>query len=758
MTMEMQKRYSGEFLSRKGITWRVDIMQMADAPFAVIGDLDFPGYDPLSFSWEEVSKEIPVIGSTATLTIISPGDRTYEDLYTVMPGAIRLDVYRENVLYWCGALDPEFYEEPYERADNYDVSLTFTDFGILDRLKFDGEGMIKVSDIIGMAIGKCGIAYNDIDMSTYISTKFKSGDALDLSKLSIAASNFYDEEYEPSTLREVVAGVLQPLGLRIMQRNGKIWVYDINGLYSAAQDKTIEWSGDSQTLGVDKAVNNIKITFSPYDGAEVIDATINHDDVADRPGTKILYYIDNDWNGDQAVEGFNFVTGYNTAGLPLEVMTDGYIVQPFRIDSIYSGQDMSGMAWLWMGSRDDNGGDSLYRTVYGPAAAYMQTSGKNYPIPSISKMSDTDKIQPLFRTKKQFVRGYNSPFAASKYKLRICADILWDARYNPFESAALKNEEGNQGRHKEIKRIYIPARLILHGNDGNKYHYTNKRIVLSDNFIRHESSLIMLADGQTINDLPYGTCGWIRGEGDLNDFWLCYYNVSDPKSGYGEGWVTNHPCIGAANESKLLVPRVWAKRPDGEFIVPPPVDGEIELQICSGVATYFHDIFDETFLFAQESRWLLYKDLKIEWAKSDGEEIKGEDIEYSATINPAAKDELSIDSICGTMDDPTPNARGLYIETSTNTPIVEFQRASVADHPEMLLAATIYSQYAERHTTLSGEADIDCGDLTTYGERNQGDKRFMIVEETQNVIEDTTDIKIVEISADNYQAMKEANE
>lgn len=256
--------------------------------------------------------------------------------------------------------------------------------------------------------------------------------------------------------------------------------------------------------------------------------------------------------------------------------------------------------------------------------------------------------------------------------------------------------------------------------------------------------------------MPLGTCGWLIGEGEVNDFWLSYYNVSDPKSGYGDGWVTNHPCIGYT--SKLLVPRMWAKRPDGEFIVPPPVDGEIELQICSGIATYFGDVFDPTYKYVRESRWLLYKDLKIEWAKSDGEDIDGEDIEYSATINPDAKDEMSIDSICGTMDNPTPNALGLYIETSTNTYITELQRADVIDHPEMLLAATIYSQYAVRHTTLTGEADIDCGDISTYRERCQGDKRFIIVEETQNIIEDTADVKIVEVSADNYEAMKVVNE
>ena len=755
--MEMHKRYSGSFLSRKGIVWRVDILQMSTTPFENIGDLDFPGDNPLSISWEEISKEKPIVGSVATLTIISPGDRTYEDLYTVTPGMIRMDVYRENELYWSGVLDPEFYEEPYERADNYDVSLTFTDFGILDRLNFDGKGVLLLSDIVTMVIDNSGIEYKEIDTTTYISTKFQSDAILDLSKISLNADNFYDEENFPSTLREVAEGVLQPLGLRMTQRNGKIWIYDLNGLYEAAQSKAVEWSGANQTLGVDKVINNIRITFSPYAGADIIDAAIDYDLVADRGGSKIKYYVDHDWNGDREVEGFDLVTSFSTTGLPLEEITPGYVAATFRIDSIYSGQDTAGMAWLWMGSRDATGGYSLYDTVYGPAAACLRDTGDR--IPFIAGMSDkqAEKIKPLFKTKKKFVKGNSDPFSTPRYKLKITMDLLLDPRYNPFEPAAQKNEEGNYGRHKEFRRIYVPARLLLYAKDGRVFHYMNRKVVTTSNFIRKEFPVIGLSVGQTVADLPAAWCGWIEGEGAMNDFWLSYYDISDPKRCYGEGWVTNRPCIGAGNSHLLQVPRAWAKRPAGEFILPPPVDGEIELQICSGIATYFVEGFDFSSERIDKCRWLLYKDPKITWCDQSGEDIETDDIEYSAAINPNAKDELQIDTICGTMDDPVPNARGLYVDTSTNLPIEKLKRADSIDHPEMLLASTLYSQYADRHAALSGEVEIDCGDLTVYTERCQGDKIFMMAEETQNVIEDTSEIKIIELSPDDYEAMQDLN-
>ena len=141
-------RYSGEFISRAGILWRIEILQDAEEAFPEVGELTFEADSPLLIEWSREEKHTSVCSSFATLKIESPGDRTYQDLYTIAPGRIRMDVYREDALYWSGALDPEFYEEPYERAANYPVSLTFSDFGVLDRLKYDLTGLRSSKEIV----------------------------------------------------------------------------------------------------------------------------------------------------------------------------------------------------------------------------------------------------------------------------------------------------------------------------------------------------------------------------------------------------------------------------------------------------------------------------------------------------------------------------------------------------------------------------------------------------------------------------------
>ena len=87
-------RYAGEFLSRAGITWRVEILQEADEPFVTVGVLTFEAEEPLVIEWKKTDKEEVLCGSTATIRVESPGDRTYEDLYSIEVGKIRMDVYR----------------------------------------------------------------------------------------------------------------------------------------------------------------------------------------------------------------------------------------------------------------------------------------------------------------------------------------------------------------------------------------------------------------------------------------------------------------------------------------------------------------------------------------------------------------------------------------------------------------------------------------------------------------------------------------
>jgi hypothetical protein len=139
----LYKRYSGSFVNCKGQTWRVEIWQANNVPFSTIGDLTFDADTPLELEWEEREKYETTCGATLTINIVSPADRTFTDLFQISPGNVMAHVYLDDALFWVGGLDCETYEEPYQSEKDYTVTLTFTDFGHMQRLKYGEAGALS---------------------------------------------------------------------------------------------------------------------------------------------------------------------------------------------------------------------------------------------------------------------------------------------------------------------------------------------------------------------------------------------------------------------------------------------------------------------------------------------------------------------------------------------------------------------------------------------------------------------------------------
>ena len=352
----------GEFLSVSGVVWRAEILQEADAAFETVGSLEFDADQPLVIEWGNKSKEEVICGATATLKIISPGDRTYEDLYSIDVGRVRLDVYRNNALYWSGCIDTEFYEEPYEQLNGYTVSLSFTDLGVLDRLKYDLANMQTLYDVVSYCIGRCGINCGGIDDSLISTSLTPSGSALSLTDIKVRSDNFYDEDGEALTLGEVIEGILQPLALRMIQRAGKVYIYDINGLYTKAAKKQIGWDGSSQLLSVDKVYNNVKVVWSTYAQSgnlspdscwpESIEtppntASMNNTSGGSMNGAKYFsyHYENKDLTKWWDAQDYGFTIWLAEQGNNAELTNNA--VRFFRIVPQYDGTECEGIAVRW---------------------------------------------------------------------------------------------------------------------------------------------------------------------------------------------------------------------------------------------------------------------------------------------------------------------------------------------------------------------------------------------------------------------------
>lgn len=759
-------RYMGEFLSVSGIVWRAEILQEADAAFETVGSLEFDADQPLVIEWGNKSKEEVICGATATLKIISPGDRTYEDLYSIDVGRVRLDVYRNNALYWSGCIDTEFYEEPYEQLNGYTISLSFTDLGVLDRLKYDLANMQTLYDVVSYCIGRCGINCGGIDDGLISTSLTPNGSALSLTDIKVRSDNFYDEDGEALTLGEVIEGVLQPLALRMIQRAGKVYIYDINGLYTKAAQKQIVWDGSSQTLGVDVVYNNAKIMWSTYAQSGNLSPETCWPESIETDATLMAL---NNLSGGSKNGAQYFSYHYSTTlsdwidatdcGFTIWVATDGINaelgegVKFFKIVPQYDGTESEGIAIFWKSVQGIKVGDSKnWRALFSSQGHGQGTiPGGNNP----EALENIGGV--LFKSSPVWI----PPVAnEGKLSLRVAIDLLIDPRFNPFESAAnlikyVEQKDWYDQFNTYGNFIYVPVTIKFQPDGSDTvYVWTNQSIVK-----QAVSSPVTTLNG------TYGRWTTYTNDSDPNAWgYLCYYDAKDHIDTSGVlGWKKNRPAI---NPHKKATISILTNAEDGQYI-PYPNYGGGGGKLWVEVRNEGWEIVNEgTDLSKAENgpkslwgkiSWVLMKLPEIEIMNSSqfDKTIDTNDVEYNAQLNSAAKEPIEIETICGTSAEGVPTARGAYFNAATGKQITQLSRAGRTTQVEDLLIGTLYSQFAQRRTTLSGEAQLMYDPIAVYTEANQDGKLFMATEEVQDVRMDCSDAVYVEIRPDEYKRNNE---
>lgn len=704
-------KYFGEFLTRKNILVRAEIHQEGNF---LPSEFHF-AEDAIEIKWDSDGKMANIHSSGATLTLFSDNDRRFVDLYQVEVGAVLLKVFRAGKLYWSGTLDTELYEEPYAYNEGYDVTLTFSDFAPLSRKKFSGVGYKTFDEIINDCLTSSEISFNGVEK--YISTKLSSyGSPIDLAELAVACANFYDEDGEPMELLAVLEETLKPLALHIIQKAGKVYIFDLNAL-AAKNAVQIYWASTDSNLSVDTTYNNVKLTFSPYGETKIIEAKLDEKKTATDATFSTTIFVDY----EQADIGSGFK---NPAGFKIFVgnkSEEGEIVQGtgqfYRIEAEYSGSDEAGMVYVAQAT-----------TAGGEQSNYIPLT-KNPRAKSALK-NGAPTSQMLFKTKPKQITPHGS--YSGDYKLKVTLDALIDVRYNPFEQEGDNNESGLwKDFQNEANFAYVPVKIVLRDANGVAImHYRNK---------------------QTFESTSYKQIGsWLAGEGDFAECWLAFYdNNRKSATGLG-GWKKNKPCIGwFAGE----LPSNLTRLGDGEYLPMPSMSGFLEIQVGDGIYMYDNDRHIERDLYPF-IRWQMYKNPTVEIVKRNGLSYNVEDVELNAWINSNAKEELAINTIIGTLSKTSPSARGQMLgkQGEYYSPITTLSRAGIVDLPEKLLLGTAYSCYANRYATLSGTARL----IPTFeilSDANTAGKYF-VSSESQNLAEEESSITVVEFEADNYEGIR----
>lgn len=549
----------------------------------------------------------------------------------------------------------------------------------------------------------------------------------------VLQENFYDEDGEPMTVREVLEETLRPFALRVIQKGGKVWLYDLNALHGQ-EAAEVEWYAEDAELSADTVYNNVRVTFSPYADAQLMKGAVEEDDALTADSGRLVRvdYARNDYGELTSAEGFRF--HYNETMESNMTLSGG--AKFFQIRSIFSGSDETGVAATMRAgdysvAEDDGATAKCVNLLLAPRNCGTIAGGDVNTQTIIT-------CPPAFLGNVSFRREY--------YRLRIDLSLLFDVRYNPFESEGDNNENMGWKNGKLSSKKdgpwqnmqdwcnfgYVPIRLTLQDADGTAlYHYENRETMESDN---------------------YSTSGkWVAGAASWGQAYLCYYDFEDRKSktGFG-GWQQNRQTVGYYRDA---LPSSWKTRGEGEFVALPPAGGYLVLEIGSGV--YQFDYKRETKDIYRFCRWILYKEPSITLCRKNGSEAPTEDLEDSAYLNRAAREELSIETVVGTVAQKfgVPGAKGQLFRSNLGV-ISEFTRAGVTARLERLLIGTAFSQYAARHNTLSGTVKLlpGFGPLSDQNENTAG--KFIVLSEVQNVKEDESEIVMAEFGPDSYEGIE----
>lgn len=740
----MRLIYKGRFYGVNDTRWDVEILKDQDGKVASVGELRFSGDEPLVIEWEEKGKEEVVCGSVATLTIISPGDRTYENLYTEKAGEIRMDVKKDGEIYWRGTLDAEFYEEPYTTMGNYEVTLTFQDFGLMDRLRYEGEGWQSLEDIIGGALTKCGMGDMAMEQDTQ-TLKADVTSALTLKDLMVMGENFVDSEGERMTLSKVVEGVLQPLALKLRQKDGKIWVYSYSS-GSEGRAETAEWMSDDQTLGVDRVYNNIRVTWTPnivsenlcadscYINGVSTDLTSIGDIYGKEYGRSVYYTFIKSEDKGQSAENAGFTLWTSRNGIHAELVNDG--VRYYKITPLLDGIQSEGIAVRYPSVGELGRYRNMLGIYYNAYDSYKSFGGEI----STGNISEANEV--MWRTDKLWLAPVED---SSELNLRITMSLLMDNRVNPFETCPEKSylnktilfPEQSQAENKLLtyNMLQVPVRILWYPDGEDAVWGWQSLGHMEGSDYGEEDSRGEWKPVVDSTGLPYIAT-------------LEYYDGGQEEDGQAVGgWKENKPCTGGSFDrvsekltqgSGQCVPYPTAGGKGGYLIIEVLRYGWV---LSNTKTNHLHNFNSAPALWTLMSLPKIVVEKNTPWDV----ELDDSDVIYKAEINADAKEDMEIDTICGSADGGLATARGAYYDSQTYKQVTKLSRNGKTSQIEDLLIDSLYENFGSRNVKLVGTARTPSNGVGAMMDRSQGDRLMMVTGEVADVWSGESELTMVGI-------------
>lgn len=660
--MAWTTQYFHEFRDTNDVLCRVDILKNAAA-----GDVELEGQaSPFKIIYPEIADKLePVRGSGCELNLYSATDRQLLSLFTVDIQEYRIKYSIATAVIWFGYLDSEQYSEDYSSLTDYPVQFTGNNgLGILDKIKFldSGDpytGLKTQWEVLEIILTKWGL----LDLVTAIKVKIATiSDAFTIGaketifhKTYVSCANYYDEDGEPMSCREVLEAILAPYGAFITVIGTEVLITD---LHTLGTDAGFTWKVYDNTLTYDTTESSETIgdieTIGYYEGGAKLDMAAGRNTQTIKYSPYAPDELDSriPWNGLPEGEGSNMT--FETGSEPTFIEVDpGWDSTFWSTDGI-----------------DPESHDIL--TLDG-----WTFTGAGSPAYKVAGMKEDQNASPEFIIRKDCLN--HDEFIVHTYFDDDHSEVTFDVPY----------VIGNTGYYIKITGQILPLTRPDKYHEGSFPDYGD---------FNHVALLARLRIGDFLYSA--GTYSWIAYPGTITtDHQFRIFGGSEDGN-----------CVNQWNNFKTIH---WPftnsiKHPvteDAIYIyVDEGIHGKVSLEITMQEYAYIGCTANDYQTHLMREIWL--KDIKIEIVQNPSFEPISGDIEYTGEIIKSWKDEgkkVTLYHGNSTVGSPFDNA-GLIYDSGSGVYkfIPDWLRGSLTDVTiEKLLLNTIQSNYETKTTKLS---------------------------------------------------------
>ena len=747
--MNYATQYTAQFYSTDKVLWQVEIDTVGYV--GASQEIRLEHDEPLVIEWQETSKTDVVQSSACTLRVSVTKDRMMIGLMTNRNALCK--VYRNSQLYWTGLLDDSVYEEPYSFRQGYVTELTFSDFGFLNRVPFEMTGKQSVIAIVNDCLSSAQLG--NLTVNEYVSLKDATGTyTIPLGFVYLNTEIFANKDDSWGDMvskRKVLEDVLRPLGLRIMQKNGQIYIYDIEYLRDVIKDAVkVIWKGTDAYLKGGETYGRYEVDFDPSAEESISDGELDYDS--------------DQWQNGQSyfATHYGYHTGHDTDigfyveiknNLPVAPVNKSVNAKFFRTSSVLTDSSDIGVAWrIKCATRS---------YIFGVFAGFMDAQlVDNNPVIALG---DVTTVFSILSSYLPLIPDRND------FQLRINLETLVSFRPNPLEDVSddYKVQQNwwlnYEGRWKALHNfaILIPVKLeLLDDNDQVIYHYENASsadvhaVVGSNDFYYCSVSPCDIDSGQ-----------WVAGNSSqYGKMFLAYYKNFDFEPGGSDrdplvnrGWVGNR-----ITPMSLWHPNgtLYSVRDDGEYIPLPPVAGRLRLTVGNGIFIYnpgnplyyhFPIISDaEVYSIALNAlgglRWHLFRNPKMTIVKAGrrNDSINTDDVYERAIVNQISDASISEDVKFGCYRKGiSPSALGLFF-TAQGLVYERFLKNGVVRTLENHRLHSLEDQTYYNLPVLTGTAELT-PDFCVHSEGSTPG-RFVVTALRQDPKSDTEEVTMAKIA------------